>query len=272
MRAERASKPPRLVATDLDGTLVRSDGTVSDYTREVLAAAEEHGVTVVMVTARPMRWMHDLRPMIGAHGLAIVSNGAIRYDVAGDRPLSVVGLEVEPGLAMVERIREALPGAQFAVETLQGIVLEPAYDEPYHVPPGSPVGPLAEVWTEPAVKVLVRAPGTAPERLRERVTAAVGPTATPTWTVPHLVEIGPPGIDKALALAALADDLGVTAEHVWAFGDMPNDLAMLRWAGVGHAVANADETVLAAADRVVPSNDHDGVARTLAEALALGSL
>ena len=271
MRAQRASKP-RLVATDLDGTLVRSDGTVSEVTRRVLAAAEEHGVVVVMVTARPMRWMHDLRPMIGAHGLAIVSNGAIRYDVAGDRPLSVTGLDVEPGLAMVDRIRAVLPDAQFAVETLQGIVLEPAYDEPYHVPPGSPVGPLPDVWTEPAVKVLVRAPGTPPELMRERVVAAVGDAATPTWTVPHLVEIGPPGVDKALALADLAADLDVRPEDVWAFGDMPNDVAMLRWAGVGHAVANAHESVLAVADRVVPSHDEDGVARTLAEALGFGSL
>ena len=161
---------------------------------------------------------------------------------------------------------------QFAVETLQGIVLEPAYDEPYHVPPGSPVGPLPDVWTEPAVKVLVRAPGTPPELMRERVVAAVGDAATPTWTVPHLVEIGPPGVDKALALADLAGDLDVRPEDVWAFGDMPNDVAMLRWAGVGHAVANAHESVLAVADRVVPSHDEDGVARTLAEALGLGSL
>jgi hydroxymethylpyrimidine pyrophosphatase-like HAD family hydrolase len=258
---------PRLVATDLDGTLVRTDGSVSEYTRRVIAAAEEAGVVVVMVTARPMRWMHDLRPMIGAHGLAIVSNGAIRYDVARDRPLSVIGLDPAPGLAMVERIKDAVPTAQIAVETVSGIALEPTYDEPHHVPPGSPVGPLAEVWTEPAVKVLVREPQLAPEVLRDRVSVAVGDTATPTWTVPHLVEIGPPGIDKALALADLAADFGVPPEDVWAFGDMPNDLAMLEWAGVGHAVANAHPSVRAVADRVVPSNDEDGVARTLAEAL-----
>jgi hydroxymethylpyrimidine pyrophosphatase-like HAD family hydrolase len=263
---------PRLVATDLDGTLVRTDGSVSDYTRRVLAAVEESGVIVVMVTARPMRWMHDLRPFVGEHGLAIVSNGAIRYDVAGDRPISVIGLEVEPGLAMVERIRAAVPTAQFAVETPSGIVLEPGYTEPHHVPPGSPVGPLAEVWAEPAVKVLVREPDLEPERLRELVFPAVGDDATPTWTVPHLIEIGPPGIDKALALAALAEDLDVPAQSVWAFGDMPNDLAMLEWAGVGHAVANADESVRAVADRVVGSNDEDGVARTLAEALGLEPL
>ena len=261
-----------MVATDLDGTLVRTDGSVSEYSRRMIAAAEEAGILVVMVTARPMRWMHDLRPMIGEHGLAIVSNGAIRYDVAGDRPLSVVGLEVEPGLAMVERIRAAVPSAGFAVETVSGIVLEPTYDEPHHVPPDSPIGPLAEVWTEPAVKVLVREPDLVSEVLRERVTAAVGDTATPTWTVPHLVEIGPPGIDKALALADLAADFGVPPESVWAFGDMPNDLAMLEWAGVGHAVANAHPSVRAVADRVIASNDEDGVARTLAEALGLEPL
>jgi Cof subfamily protein (haloacid dehalogenase superfamily) len=263
---------PRLVATDLDGTLVRTDGTVSEYTRRVIAAVEEAGVVVVMVTARPMRWMHELRPMIGEHGLAIVSNGAIRYDVAGDRPLSVIGLDVEPGLAMVERIRAAVPTAQLAVETVSGIALEPQYDEPDHVPPGSPIGPLAEVWTEPAVKVLVREPDLESEVLRARVAEAVGDTATPTWTVPHLVEIGPPGVDKARALADLAADFGVPPQSVWAFGDMPNDLAMLEWAGAGHAVANAHPSVREAADRVVASNDEDGVARTLADALGLQHL
>jgi len=254
---------PGLVATDLDGTLLDDRGRVSDRTRAAVAALEEHGVPFVVVTARPMRWMHDLRHIIGPHGLAIVSNGAILYDVAADAPVELTGIEAADGLALVERVRAALPGAQFAVETAAGIVLEPEYDEPYHVPDGSPVGPLAQVWTAPGVKILVRAPDVEPAVLQSTVVAAVGEAATPTWSGDALVEIGPAGVTKATALARLAASLGVEAEGVVAFGDMPNDLPMLRWAGHACAVANAHPDVLAAADEVVPAHTDDGVARTL---------
>ena len=77
------------------------------------------------------------------------------------------------------------------------------------------------------------------------------------------VEVSAPGVDKASGLAALAAELGVAAADVLAFGDMPNDLPMLRWAGTGWAVANGHDDVRAVADRVCGSNDDDGVAREL---------
>ena len=94
--------------------------------------------------------------------------------------------------------------------------------------------------------------------------AAVGDAATVTWSMPGLVEISARGVTKAAALAEVCDDLGMASADVVAFGDMPNDLPMLTWAGTSYAVANAHPTVLAAADHVAPSHDADGVARTLA--------
>ncbi|HYH34044.1 MAG TPA: HAD family hydrolase, partial [Nocardioides sp.] len=94
---------PRLVATDLDGTLLRSDGTVSERSREVLAALDRRGVPVVIVTGRPMRWLGDLLPIVGGHGLAIVSNGAAVYDVAAGRARDVRGIEPRAGLVLAER-------------------------------------------------------------------------------------------------------------------------------------------------------------------------
>ena len=154
---------PRLVATDLDGTLVHADGSVTDRTRAVLAALEERGVPVVFVTARPLRWMDELWPMVGGHGLAIVSNGAIVVDVAARSVRELRGIGREDGLALAEAIYSGVPGATIAIETLSGIRVDPSYDDALHpVPPGSPVGPVEEIWTDPAAKVLVRHPGDGP--------------------------------------------------------------------------------------------------------------
>ena len=259
----------RLVATDLDGTLLRSDGRVSAYTRDVLAALEAGGTPVVIVTARPIRWMDDLWELVGGHGLAIVSNGAAVYDVAAGTVREVTGIHGPDGLALAEAIRAAVPGATFAIECESGIRLDPGYVDDYRVPEGSPRGPLEEIWTDPALKVLVRCPGMDPGDLRRAVVDAVGDLATPTWSGDGLVEISAAGVTKAAALQRLARGLGYTAAEVVAFGDMPNDLPMLQWAGTSYAVANADPMVLEAADHEAPTNDDDGVARTLASLFGL---
>jgi Cof subfamily protein (haloacid dehalogenase superfamily) len=264
-----APQTPALVATDLDGTLLDPLGELTGRTREVLDRLDERGVPLVVVTARPLRWMTELWPVVGRHGIGIVSNGAIVYDVAEDRIHELEGIEVEAGLAMVTAIRAALPGAAFAFEMVSGFAHEPAYDEPHHIPDGSPSGPAEDVLTGTAVKVLVKAPGTDPARLREVVAAALGDTATPTWSTEGLVEISAAGVTKAVALARVCDRLGISADDGVAFGDMPNDLAMLEWAGRSYAVANAHPSVLAAVDRVAPGNDEDGVAEMLVELFGL---
>jgi hypothetical protein len=255
---------PRLVATDLDGTLLDSRGELSERTRTVLDRLDEARVPLVVVTARPLRWMTELWPYVGRHGIGVVSNGAIVYDVAEGRIHQLEGIEVEAGLALVDAIRRALPGAAFAFEMESGFAYEPAYDEEHQIPDGSPSGTPEEVLTGTAVKVLVKAPGTDPTELREVVAAAVGDAATPTWSTEGLVEISAAGVTKAAALARVCDRLGIAAADVVAFGDMPNDLALLEWAGTSYAVANAHPSVLAVVDHVTASNDDDGVAEALA--------
>jgi Cof subfamily protein (haloacid dehalogenase superfamily) len=256
---------PRLVASDLDGTLLRSDGTVSARTAHVLAELDRRDVPVVMVTARPLRWMEDFWPLVGTHGMAVVSNGAIWYDVPSRRVRQVTGIEAAAGLAICRAISRAVPGAAFAIECLSGIKRDERFVEPTHVPEGSPVGPLAELWTEPAVKLMVRHEQMSdPESFRAAVIAAVGEDATPTWSGDRLVEISAAGVTKASTLALVCAAVGVAAGEVLAFGDMPNDLAMLRWAGTSYAVANAHPDVIAAADHLAPANDDDGVAVVLA--------
>jgi len=260
---------PRLVATDLDGTLLRSDGSVSPGTASVLRGVLDLGVEVAFVTARPCRWMTDLWAYVGSRGLAVVSNGALLLDVATGQPLEVHGIEPEVGLPVVDAIRAAVPGSEFAIETLAGISLETGYREPGHAPPGSPRGDLADLWTEPALKLLVRHASAEPAAFRSGVLEAVGERATATWTVDGLMEISAAGVTKGVALARLCELVGVEPGDVIAFGDMPNDLAMLGWAGTSYAVSNAHPSVLAAADHVAPANDDDGVASVLATVFGL---
>lgn len=254
---------PRLVATDLDGTLVRSDETVSPESARVLAELDRRGVPVVFVTARPLRWMDELWSMVGAHGLAVVSNGAILYDVTNREVREVVGIDREAGLRLVEAIARAVPTAGFAIERVDGLRQDERFVD-IHRADGALRGVLADLWDTTAVKLLVQDLEADPHVFREAVVSAVGDSAVATWSVDHLVEISAPGITKAATLARVAAELGVDAADVIAFGDMPNDLAMLGWAGTSYAMANAHPDVLALADHVAPANDDHGVARVLA--------
>jgi hydroxymethylpyrimidine pyrophosphatase-like HAD family hydrolase len=94
----------------------------------------------------------------------------------------------------------------------------------------------------------------------------VGDLVTTTWSsTGALVEISAAGVTKASTLEVVAAELGVSRDEVVAFGDMPNDLAMLAWAGTSYAMANAHPSVLELAQRRAPSHDEDGVAAVLEE-------
>jgi hydroxymethylpyrimidine pyrophosphatase-like HAD family hydrolase len=258
---------PKLVATDLDGTLVRKDGSVSPYTRRVLATLEARGVPVIFVTGRPLRWTTPVFEHVGSHGLAIVSNGALVWDVAEQVPRMSRALEGEASWAVASRIRETLPGSLFAAERVDGFAVEPAYplrDE------DTPRIDLAGLTATPMLKLLSTHPGLAPDEYWKRAQNAVGDLATVTHSSTFaLLEISAYGVTKASTLAQVAASLGVAAEDVIAFGDMPNDLAMLTWAGQSFAMADAHPEVLACAGNVAPSHEDDGVARVLAEVFDL---
>lgn len=260
-----------LIATDLDGTLV-PDGatTVPPYTAQVLRRADDAGVPVVFVTARPLRWMDSFWPHVGRHGRAIVSNGAVTYDAGAREVVHLAGIDAEAGLAIAAAVTEAVPSASFALECLDGMRLDPAFDEPYPTPPGTPRGPLEQVWDAAALKVLVRYDDQslpAAERhsvFHDAVAAAVGDRATVTWSVAGVAEISAAGVTKASALARLCEHLGVPPADVVAFGDMPNDIAMLSWAGTSYAMSDAHPSLVDVADHLAPPCSDEGVAQVVA--------
>jgi Cof subfamily protein (haloacid dehalogenase superfamily) len=255
---------PALVATDLDGTLLRSDGTVSSRTRAVLDDVERRGVLVVFVTGRPLRWMEALWAHVGAHGLAICSNGGVVYDVAAHAVRQARPVARAVALEVVQRLRDGVPGATFALERTTGFAQEPTFRERDPVPPGAVVGPLPEILDDATVKILVRHEAMDPEEFWAATEAVVGDLVTTTWSsVGALVEISAAGVTKATTLALLCEEHGIEPADVVAFGDMPNDLPMLEWAGTSYAMAGAHHSVVAAADHVAPGNDEDGVAHVL---------
>ena len=272
VRAERASRPG-LVATDLDGTLVRSDGSISPYTAGVLAAVEALGVPVVFVTGRPLRWTEVVFEHVGSHGLAIVSNGALVWDVARHEPHTVRTMDAATAIAVSEELRAAVPGTTFAVESLDGIDLEPGFMERAELPPGVRRAPVAELFDRPGLKLLARHEELDPEEFWALAEEVVQGRLVITWSsTTALLEISAPDVTKASTLAQVASGLGVDAADVIAFGDMPNDLPMLTWAGTSYAMADAHPSVVVAADHLAPGHDEDGVAQVLAGVFDLGSV
>lgn len=256
--------PVRLVASDLDGTLVHSDGSVSARTRAALVAAEAAGLEVVFVTGRPLRWAEEVFEHVGGHGLAIVSNGALVWDVARAAEHLVRPIDPATGVEIARRIRAAVPESHFAVETLGGIALEPGFLERHPVPDGAARGPIEQIFAGPAVKLLARHETLDWEEFWSRAAAAVGDLAEITWSsATALLEISAAGVTKASTLALVCAERGIAAAEVLALGDMPNDLPMLAWAGTSYAMANAHPSVRAAATHLAAANDEDGVAQVI---------
>jgi Cof subfamily protein (haloacid dehalogenase superfamily) len=255
---------PRLVASDLDGTLVRSDGSISARTRDVLARVEEAGALFVMVTGRPPRWMAPVAEQTGHRGLAVCANGALVYDLHRERVVRDERIDGSAALQVVQALRDEVPGIAFAVEKgLDGFGRESSY-----VPRWDNgevlVAPIEQLVEHGVVKLLARVEGTSSDDLLAVARTVVGDLGECTHSSDDgLLEISASGVSKASGLAALAEEWGIAAAEVIAFGDMPNDLPMLAWAGHSVGMGNAHPDVLAVVDEVTGTNDDDGVPQVL---------
>lgn len=253
----------RLVAVDLDGTLLGSNGSLSDRTRRALDLLEPAGVQLVVVTGRPWRWFVEVAELVDDHALVVCLNGAATVRAATGEIVTASPLERGQARAIVARLRTIHPEVRFAVETTAGFGHEEGYRQrgPSFV---RPVDDLEQLLDQGDVlKLLAQSPPVGAEELRKAVLDAGIGDVRATFSSPSVLEIGGAETTKAKALARVADRVGVGPDQVLAFGDMPNDVAMLTWAGHGVAVANAHPEAWAAAGEVTASNDDDGVAAVL---------
>jgi Cof subfamily protein (haloacid dehalogenase superfamily) len=263
---------PRLVATDVDGTLLDPADRVTPRAAAVIDRLVAAGVEFVLVTGRPPRWIPPVLRELPIARLAICANGAVLYNAVDDRVLWSRTLPVGTLAELAEATADVLPGSGLAVErvgasaddsSVAQFVAEPAYVHAWPNPDHSSVE-RPELLAQPAIKMLARAPDLSSDAMVAALAPAVGHLADLTFSHPRgLVEMSPPGVTKATGLAEVARHLGVDAADVVAFGDMPNDLEMLVWAGHGVAMGNAHPALLDAADEVTASNADDGLAVVL---------
>jgi Cof subfamily protein (haloacid dehalogenase superfamily) len=275
---------PRLVASDLDGTLLTSRGEVSPRTRAAMAACREAGIPVVGVTGRGPRLLESVRGALGGQGVAVLAQGGyvVRFGAEGgrDEVLRTVGMSREDAIDVIAAIEDAAGELIVAVEDAaeQAEALAPLrvqhgfdwpYPEPAHLLPRHEVLPVGAV-----LKVFLRSSHLGQDELLARAREVVDPAvAEVTHAGLGFIEVLPPGVTKATGLAVVLETYGVGFGDVLAFGDMPNDLPMIDAvsAAGGHAVAvaNAHPAVRAAAGGRTSGHDADGVARYLEAVLGV---
>ncbi|WP_018349142.1 HAD family hydrolase [Longispora albida] len=256
----------KLVATDLDGTLVRTDGTVSPRTHDVLRRLAATGMPIVGVTGRGPRLIDLCRLDIPSASFLALAQGGHVIDTGSGAWLSEITVDGTVFAKAVDLIEAEAGELHCTVEA------DTAPESPLWGDPG-PSWPYPGTWkpmarqaalSGPILKVFLRAQGLSPDELlavARRVVPVTLCEVTEAGT--GFIELTPPGVTKAAGLAVIASALGVKPSEVLAFGDAPNDGPLLAWAGRAVAVANAHPEVMALADDVTHSNDADGVASYL---------
>ena len=268
-----------LLATDLDGTLLRTDGSVSDRTRTAIAEFAQLGWTeIVFVTGRPPMFLEGFAELTGHRGTVIAANGALVLGLADLMPDIIHTIPADTVREVIRRVARATDGAEFRTMLAHPTlgferIISFADDRTGEAHAAEVAHWQAAGWLVPKMVALAAHTSHGSDSYLELLAADVGPLVEITHssrTVP-IVEMGPPGVDKGTTLAEYARTLGLAREQVVAVGDMPNDLPMLRWAGHGFAVGNAHDSVTSAIVNLLPGNDDDGVAQLIVSLIAAGA-
>lgn len=272
---------PRLIATDLDLTLLRTDRTVSTRTARALDAARAAGIAVVPATARNPVGLAAVNTDTGFDGWALCGNGAYGIHLTTSQTLYAVELSSEVIGSFTSMLSSSIPGIRYAAVRDAGrqFIAQDGYAElatlADHNRDPAMMGsvPMSVVADSPALKLVFRHPEIPATDLFAHCRnlldiSGEANTVEITTSGAPFVEVMAPGVTKASGLSRLCAHLGIDRQDVLAFGDGANDIEMLQWAGLGIAVANASEEVRNAADQVTDANDEDGVAVVIEDLLA----
>lgn len=262
--------PIRLIATDLDGTVLRDDKTVGRRTIAALRAAADAGIYLVVATGRQMLQLPDEIACCG-YSHVVASNGAIAGDLANGAVIFENHLHPTSAAALVAYLRRAVPDARVSCVRNQGHLhaAEPGYQELLSEMEKVPrwwnivTYPTDQVTSEPTLKLTVRHPELTADQLYAVVHDSGLDGFTATTSGAPFLEVGGHGVTKATGLAQLCELLEVPAQAVMAAGDGRNDVDMIQWAGLGVAMGNSVPEAAAAADVVTASNQEDGLARVV---------
>ena len=266
-------KRPKLIGTDLDGTIVAHYGFISERTKIAFTAAHEAGIHIYFVTGRPIRWMVEIKENFN-FGIGICGNGAMLYDFINQKVLEEWLFSVKDQLETVKRLREVIPPVTFALE------IDGDFHREKHYTPRWDVGfdyegvdKIEEAITKPALKLLARCINgeyTSDEMLILASKALDGiATVTHSNSTDSLLEISADGVSKGATLAKIAARHGLTAEDCVTFGDNPNDFSMLSWASRSWAMADGHPDLMKYAKFQTDAHQEDGVAKVIERLLEL---
>lgn len=263
---------PKLIATDLDGTLLNSAERISPRNRAVLERATASGVQLVLASGRPARWMLPVVEQLHIRPLCVAANGAIVYNSATGEILRSHILDSQT-MENAARVCVDILGDHigFGVERFHPDIYAPE-EEIFRVTHN-----FAHLWDEshfssfdlekviekPAVKLLVRDEKRSAESMYSLLKHELSGVHITYSISEGLLELSYPHVTKVTGLAEVAKDYGVDSKDIIAFGDMPNDIDMLSWAGCGVAMGNAHPILKNYANFITKINDEDGVAHIL---------
>jgi len=264
---------PKLIGTDLDGTIVPFDRPITQRTIDAFTKANALGVEIFFVTGRPPRWMKQVRDAFD-FGTGICGNGALLYDFREDKVIDSWLINPKELLEGAATLRKVIPGAAFAVENFQGFHREKNYNPRWDKGQDDlGVSLIEEHLSQPAIKFLVRSQGDeiSADEMLALADASVGEFLTVTHSNPHesLLEISAHGVSKGSTLEKVSAQLGISKDDAVTFGDNPNDLSMLAWAGRSYAMKTGHPATHAIATGIAPECNEDGVAQVIEELLDL---
>jgi hypothetical protein len=267
------SKRPKLIATDLDGTIVAHYGFISDRTKIAFAAANAAGIHIYFITGRPIRWMKEIKENFN-FGLGVCGNGALLYDFINEKVLEEWSFSIEAQLETVKRLRQVIPPVSFATEIGEDFLREKKYVPRWDIGEDNVgVDLIEEVITAPALKMLARCSDgefSSDEMLALASKALEGiATVTHSNSTDSLLEISAVGVSKGATLSRVAGRLGLTADDCVTFGDNPNDFSMLSWASRSWAMADGHPDLMKYAKFQTDPHQEDGVAKVIEQLLQL---
>ncbi|ERK30305.1 Cof-type HAD-IIB family hydrolase [Clostridium intestinale] len=272
----------KVIIMDVDGTLTNSEKKITEKTKNALIRAQEEGVILVLASGRPTSGLMDYAKelkMDEHHGLLVSFNGAKVVECQTNKLLFNEAMSVKEGQAVLEHMKKF--DVKPMIDKDDYLFVNDVYncnvqykDKPFNVIQYESRGgkfklcekdDLAAFADYPLNKILTAGD---PEYLKENYEEMMEPfkdTLSCMFTGPFYFEFTAKGIDKAKALDTVLIPMGYKKEEMIAFGDGHNDASMVKYAGIGIAMANAVEDLKEIADEVTLSNEDDGIAYALSK-------
>jgi Cof subfamily protein (haloacid dehalogenase superfamily) len=275
----RSASPVKLIATDIDGTMLRDDGSLSPRVRKAMHAAVDAGIPVVPATGRPLQMGQDIIEASGLDGYWVYANGSLTRHEGRNEDVRAFYIDFDTAVSAIEAVRASLPNCGFAIEFNDRLAYESHFADVvpealFNEGEDDILEPVLEARERGAQIVKLLAFDTSQfdmNELQKQIDIVTDGALSSTNSGLRFVELAAEEISKAYALDLLVKDLGIASSEVAAFGDNQNDLAMLRWAGHSFAMANGTDDARATAGGVIGSNEDDALAVAIEEILAAQS-